>query len=50
LLGLFLWIGFPLVLWTGAMIWENTLWRLAAIHGDWLGKLLVVALIVSVWQ
>jgi hypothetical protein len=51
LLGLALWIGFPLVLWTGAMIWENTSWRLAAIHaGDWLAKLLVVAVIMSVWR
>ena len=51
LLGLALWIGFPLVLWTGAMIWENTPWKLAAIHaGDWLVKLLVVGVIVSVWQ
>ena len=26
-------------------------WRLAAVHGgDWLAKLLAVALIVSVWQ
>lgn len=51
LLGLSLWIDFPLVLWTGAMIWENTAWKLAALHGgDWLAKLLVVALIVSVWQ
>ena len=50
-LGLSLWIGFPLVLWTGALIWENTPWKLAALHGgDWLAKLLVVALIVSVWQ
>ena len=51
LLGLALWIGFPLVLWTGAMIWENTPSRLAAVHGgDWLVKLLVVGVIVSVWQ
>jgi hypothetical protein len=51
LLGLSLWIGFPVVLWTGALIWENTPWKLAALHGgDWLAKLLVVALIVSVWQ
>jgi Protein of unknown function (DUF1761) len=51
LLGLTLWIGFPLVLWTGALIWENTPWKLAALHGgDWLAKLLVVALIVSIWQ
>ena len=51
LLGLSLWIGFPLVLWTGAMIWENTPWKLAVLHGgDWLAKLLLVALIVSVWR
>jgi hypothetical protein len=51
LLGLALWIGFPLVLWTGAIIWENTPWKLATIHaGDWLVKLLVVAVIVSVWR
>jgi Protein of unknown function (DUF1761) len=50
-LGLALWIGFPLVLWTGAMIWENTPGKLAVLHGgDWLAKLLLVALIVSVWQ
>jgi hypothetical protein len=33
------------------MIWENTLWKLAALHGgDWLATLLVVALVVSVSQ
>ena len=51
LLGAALWIGFPFVLWTSAMMWKNTPWRLAALHaGDWLVKLLVVAVIVSVWQ
>lgn len=51
LLGLALWIGFPLVLWIGALIHEKTPWKLAAIHaGDWLAKLLLVAVIVSVWQ
>lgn len=51
LLGLTLWIGFPFVLWTGALIHENTPWKLAVIHaGDWLVKLLLVAVIVSVWQ
>jgi hypothetical protein len=51
LLGLALWIGFPLVLWTGAMLWERTPINQAALHaGDWLAKLLVVAVIVSVWQ
>ena len=35
----------------GAIIWENTPRTLAVIHGgDWLAKLLVVAVIVSVWQ
>jgi hypothetical protein len=51
LLGVALWIGFPFVLWTGAMIHEDAPVKLAAIHaGDWLAKLLVVAVIVSVWQ
>ncbi len=51
LLGLALWVGFPLVLWAGAMLHERTPWKLAAIHaGDWLFKLLVVTVIVSVWQ
>ena len=51
LLGLALWIGFPFVLWTGAVIHENTPPKLAVIHaGDWLVKLPLVALIVSVWQ
>jgi hypothetical protein len=51
LLGVALWIGFPFVLWTGAMVHERTPWKLAAIHaGDWLVKLLLVATIVSVVQ
>lgn len=51
LLGLALWVGFPLVLWAGALLHERTPWKLAAVHaGDWLIKLLVVTVIVSVWQ
>lgn len=51
LLGLVLWIGFPFVLWTGAMIHEDAPLKLAVIHaGDWLVKLLVVAAIVAVLQ
>ena len=50
LLGLALWVGFPFVLWTGAMAHENTSLQLAAIHGgDWLLKLLVISLIVGLW-
>jgi amino acid permease len=49
-LGLILWIGFPVVLWIGAIVHENIRWRLAAIHaGDWLVKLLVVGVVVSAW-
>lgn len=51
LLGVALWIGFPFVLWTGAMLHENEPLRLAAIHaGDWLLKLIVLAAIASVWR
>lgn len=51
LLGLALWIGFPLMLWAGAMLHENTPWKLAAIHaGDWLIKLAVVTVIVTIWH
>ena len=40
-----------MVLWVGAVLWERTPPALAAIHaGDWLAKLLLVAVIVSVWQ
>jgi hypothetical protein len=50
-LGIALWVGFPLVLWVGAIVHENVPVRLAAIHaGDWLVKLLVVAVIVGVWR
>ncbi len=49
-LGLVLWIGFPLVLWTGAMTHESTPWKLATIHaGDWLIKLLVIGALLSAW-
>lgn len=51
ILGLSLWIGFPVVLLAGSVLWENVPWNLAAIHaGDWLVKLLVVSIIVSVWH
>ena len=49
-LGLALWIGFPVVLWSGAVMWEKVPPKLAAIHaGDWLLKLLVIAIVVGVW-
>jgi Protein of unknown function (DUF1761) len=50
-LGAALWIGFPFVLLTGSIVHEKTPVRLAILHGgDWLAKLLVVAVIVAVWQ
>ena len=49
LLGLALWVGFPLVLWVGAIVHEKTPVSLAATHaGDWLVKLLVVGMLVAV--
>ena len=51
LLGLVLWIGFPFVLWVGAVIHESTPIKQAVIHGgDWLLKLLLIGVIVVVLQ
>ncbi|MGA9103284.1 DUF1761 domain-containing protein, partial [Aeromicrobium sp.] len=50
-LGLLLWVGFPLVLLTGAIVHDRSPVKLAAIHGgDWLIKLPVIAIIVSIWN
>ena len=50
-LGLTLWVGFPIPLLIGAVMWEKVPAKLAAIHaGDWFLKLLLIALIVSVWR
>jgi uncharacterized protein DUF1761 len=50
LLGLALWVGFPLVLWTGAVVHEGTRVRLAVLHGgDWLLKLLALGLLAGLW-
>jgi hypothetical protein len=49
--GLFLWIGFPVIILTGSVLWENTPLKVAAIHaGDWLVKLLVIPIIVTLWR
>ncbi|MET0564968.1 MAG: DUF1761 domain-containing protein [Acidimicrobiia bacterium] len=51
LLGLALWIGIVVVLLTGSVYHEKVPVMLAAIHaGDWLLKLVVIAIIVGVWQ
>ena len=51
LLGLVLWVGIVVVLLTGSVYHEKVPMKLAAIHaGDWLLKLVVIAIIVGVWQ
>jgi hypothetical protein len=45
-----LWI-FPVMILLGSILHENVPWGLGAIHaGDWLMKLLVMALILSIWR
>lgn len=51
LLGVVLWVAFPVVLLVGSVTHERVPWQLAAIHaGDWLVKLLVMAVIVTIWR
>ena len=51
LLGLALWLAFPVILLLGSVVHENVPWQLAALHaGDWLVKLLIVSLIVGTWS
>jgi hypothetical protein len=48
--GLWLWIGFPVILLTGSILWQNVPWQLAAIHaGDWLIKLLLIPVGITIW-
>ena len=49
--GLLAWIGFPVLLLTGSVMWENVPWKLACIHaGDWLVKILLMVSILSRWR
>lgn len=51
LLGLSLWVGFPLMILVGSVVWDRRPWKLAAIHaGDWLVKLLLMAIMLAVWR
>jgi Protein of unknown function (DUF1761) len=48
--GLWLWIGFPVILLTGSILWQNAPWKLAAIHsGDWLVKLILIPVAMTLW-
>jgi hypothetical protein len=47
-LALVAWVGFPLVLLSGSVIWENVHPVTAAMHaGDWLLKLLLIAVVLG---
>jgi hypothetical protein len=50
LAGLALWIAFPVVILVGSVFHERVPAALAAIHiGDWLLKLLIISVIVTLW-
>src|SRR5437016_14020920 len=49
--GLSLWVGFPVILLTGSVVWEHVRWGVAAVHAvDWLVQLLVSAISVGAWR
>jgi len=49
-LAIVLWIAFPVVLLVGSVTQDNVPWKLGAIHaGDWLAKLVIISIIVSLW-
>jgi len=50
-LGVLLWIGFAATQWLGSILGEDVPLRLAAIHaGDWLIKLVLMAVLLGVWR
>ena len=43
-IALWLWFGFSAMMWVGAIMREETPWKIAAIHsGDWLVKTVLIA-------
>lgn len=50
-LGLLCWLAFPAVLLSGSVMWDGARTRLAVIHGgDWLIKILMMTIVLSVWR
>lgn len=50
-LALVVWVGFPFMILTGSVLWDNRPWKFAAIHsGDWLMKLILMAVILGMWH
>lgn len=51
LVAFWLWLGFPVVLLVGSVIHEHLPMRIAAIHAvDWLVKLMIFVVIVTLWR
>ncbi len=51
LLGIRLWLAFPFILLSGSVMWDKVPAKLAAIHaGDWLVKILLIAVIIGTWR
>ena len=49
--GVLLWIGLSAMQWVGSILWEKVPLKMAAIHaGDWLMKLVLIAVIVDAWH
>lgn len=45
------WIGFPFMILTGSVLWDNRPWKFAVIHsGDWLMKLVLMTVIFGLWR
>jgi hypothetical protein len=50
-LGLMLWLAFYVVQLSGAVIFDGMPVALGAVHaGDWFGKMLLIALVLSTWR
>jgi hypothetical protein len=50
-LGFWLWLAFPVVLLSGSIVWDSAPWKMAAIHaGDWLLKVMMMAIVLGVWR
>jgi hypothetical protein len=46
-----LWVAFPVMILLGSVMWENAPPPLAAIHsGDWLIKLILMSLVLTLWR
>jgi hypothetical protein len=51
LLALALWLAFPVLLLAGSVTHEKVPMGLAAIHaGDWLAKLAIISVVVTLWR